>query len=89
MNQTDLIRAVAADADLSQRQAKAAVIATLDTISDTLVDGGEVRLAGFGTFTVRQRAERVLSAPFAKGKVVPAHNAPAFRASPALKEAIK
>ena len=55
MNKNELIAAVAGQAGLSKEQAGAAVDATIDTISSTLKGGGEVRLVGFGNFSVSQR----------------------------------
>ncbi|SVC19806.1 uncharacterized protein METZ01_LOCUS272660, partial [marine metagenome] len=55
VNKNDLIAAVAASAGLSKTDATQAVEGVFNTISGTLSDGGEVRLVGFGTFSVSTR----------------------------------
>ena len=56
MNRNELVDAVAGKADLSKAAANKAVDAVFDSISDALKEGGEVRLVGFGTFSVAARA---------------------------------
>lgn len=58
MNKTDLIDAIASAAELNKKQAKAALEATLDAITNSLKEGESVQLIGFGTFKVNQRAAR-------------------------------
>jgi DNA-binding protein HU-beta len=55
VNKNDLIAAVAASASLSKVDATQAVEGVFNTISTALKDGGEVRLVGFGTFSVSTR----------------------------------
>ena len=56
MNRNELVDAVAGKADLSKSAANKAVDAVFDAIAGALKGGGEVRLVGFGTFSVAQRA---------------------------------
>lgn len=58
MNKTQLINAVANGANVTKAQAKAAVDATLDTITAALKEGDKVSLLGFGTFAVVEKPER-------------------------------
>ena len=58
MNKSDLIDAVAGDADISKASAGRAVDAVLGGIGDALGNGDSVSLVGFGTFSVRHRAAR-------------------------------
>ena len=58
MNKSELIAAVAAKADLSKKDAEAAVKAVIDSVSEALADGDKVALVGFGTFEVKTRAAR-------------------------------
>jgi DNA-binding protein HU-beta len=58
MNKSDLAGRIAEKADLNKTQASAALDATLDSIGDALASGEKVQIAGFGSFTVRQRAAR-------------------------------
>ena len=56
MNRNELVDAVASKTDLRKSDASKAVDAVFDSISDALKGGGEVRLVGFGTFSVASRA---------------------------------
>ena len=56
MNKNELISAVAEKADLTKAQAGEAVDALFDIVSDTLKSGDEVRIIGFGNFSVTERA---------------------------------
>ena len=58
MNKTQLVEAVAAEANLSKKDAEAAVKATFAAIEGALVKGDKVQLIGFGTFETRVRGER-------------------------------
>ena len=55
MNKNELIGAVAESSGLSRSDATKAVEGVFDTITATLAKGGEVRLVGFGTFSVARR----------------------------------
>ena len=59
MNKTELIAAVAEKADLSKKDAEAAVTAAIDAITAALSQQEKVQLVGFGSFEVKTRAERV------------------------------
>jgi nucleoid DNA-binding protein len=54
----ELTRRIAKQADISQKQAQAALEATLGSIREALQGGSEVRLVGFGSFKVRRSAAR-------------------------------
>ena len=58
MNKGDLVNKVAESAGLSKADATTAVNTVLDSVRDTLKDGGKVTLIGFGTFSVSHRAAR-------------------------------
>ena len=53
MNKTELIAAVAEKADLSKKDAEAAITATVDAITEALTQGEKVQLVGFGSFEVK------------------------------------
>ena len=59
MTKKDLIEVVAKKSNLTNKAARDAVQTTLNTIRDSLKRGEKVVLTGFGTFSVRSRAERV------------------------------
>ena len=89
MNKSELITAVAEKAALPKKDAEAAVSAVLDVISDTLADGEEIRLVGFGSFLVKSRKERMGLNPKTKTAVpIPATKVPAFKPGKALKDAV-
>lgn len=90
MNKTELINAVAEKAELSKKDAEAAVTAMIDAITGALVEGEKVQLVGFGAFEVKARAERVGRNPQTKEETItiPASKTPVFKAGKALKDAV-
>lgn len=90
MTKTDLINAVAEKAELTKKDADKAVAAVIDSITETLAKGEKVQLVGFGTFEIRERAERTGRNPRTKeAMTIPASKAPVFKAGKAFKDAIK
>ena len=89
MNKTELIAAVAEKADLSKKDAEAAITATVDAITEALTQGEKVQLVGFGSFEVKTRAARVGRNP-RTGEEIPIAEAklPVFKAGKALKDAV-
>ena len=89
MNKNDLIAKVAAGANLSKSDAGDAVEATLNSITDALKAGEEVRLVGFGTFSVTQRAASEGRNPRTGEKIqIPPSKNPKFKPGKPLKDAI-
>lgn len=89
MNKTELIAAVAEKAELSKKDAEAAVSATIDAITAALSQEEKVQLVGFGSFEVKQRAARIGRNPKTKEAIeIPASRAPVFKPSKSLKEAL-
>ncbi len=90
MNKTELVAAVAAKAAISKKDAEAAVNATIDAIAEALKANDKVALVGFGTFEVRNRAERMGKNPQTGAAIkIAASKVPAFKAGKALKDALK
>ena len=58
MNKSELVEAIAKQADLPKTKAEAALKAFIETTKKTLKKGGEVQLIGFGTFCVAKRSAR-------------------------------
>ena len=56
MNKNDLVAAVADSTGLSKADCTKAVDGVFDAITDSLKAGTEIRLVGFGTFSVSRRA---------------------------------
>ena len=89
MNKTELVAAVAAKAELSKKDAEAAVNAVFDSVKDALAEGDKVSLIGFGTFSVKTRAARTGLNPRTKETIeIPESKVPAFKAGSALKDAV-
>ncbi len=89
MNKTEMIQAVAEQAGISRAVAARALDAVLEAIQESLQKGQDVTLVGFGTFTVRERAEHQGRNPKTKEPlVIPAAKVPAFRAGKTLKDAV-
>ncbi|SFB88396.1 DNA-binding protein HU-beta [Alkalibacterium subtropicum] len=89
-NKAELIEKVASSADLTKKDATAAVEAVFESIKDTLADGEKVQIIGFGNFEVRDRAARKGRNPQTGEEIqIPATKVPAFKAGKALKDAVK
>ncbi|WP_151789988.1 HU family DNA-binding protein [Acinetobacter junii] len=89
MNKSELINHIAASAGISKTQATAALQAVETGVIDTLANGGEVTLVGFGTFKVTDRAARTGRNPKTGKEIqIAASKAPTFKAGKAFKEAI-
>ena len=58
MNKTEFITSVAEKSGLSKTDAKKAVDAFIETVSDEMKTGGKVSLLGFGSFSISERGER-------------------------------
>ena len=90
MNKSELIDAIAAKANLSKKDAKAALEATLEAVSESLKAGDAFQLIGFGTFKVNKRAARIGRNPSTGEEIQIAEaKIPAFVAGKALKDLVK
>ncbi|MEM6463514.1 MAG: DNA-binding protein HupB [Pseudomonadota bacterium] len=89
MNKNELVGAVADKAGMSKADAGSAVEAVFDTITSELKGGGDVRLVGFGNFTVSHREASKGRNPMTGAEVdIPARNVPKFSAGKGLKDAV-
>ena len=89
MNKNELASKVADDTGLSKDDAGKAVDAVLDSITHSLKNGEEVRLLGFGNFSVSRREAREGRNPRTGDTVqIAASNSPKFKAGKALKDAL-
>lgn len=85
MTKTDLVNEIAAKAGLSKVQAKAALDATLESISQALANDDKVQLIGFGTFSVVEKPAREGINPRTKEKItIAARKAVKFKAGAGL-----
>ena len=89
MNKTEFINAVAVEAGLSKKDAKGAVDAVLEVITEALVKKDSVSFIGFGTFATAERAARVAKVPGTDKTVnVPATTVAKFKVGKSLKEVV-
>ncbi len=89
MNKSDLVDAIAADADLSKASAGRALDAAIDAVTSALQKGESVSLVGFGTFSVKARAARTGRNPQTGAEIkIKAANVPSFKAGKGLKDAV-
>ena len=87
MNKSELVAAIADKAELSKKDAEAALKAFTDVVSEELKKGEKIQLVGFGTFEVSERAERTGRNPQTGAEMtIPASKAPKFKAGKALKD---
>lgn len=89
MNKSQLIDRIAAGADISKAAAARAVDSFIAAVTDTLKEGDDVALTGFGTFSARDRAARQGRNPQTGATInIAASKIPAFKAGKTLKDAL-
>jgi len=89
VNKNELIAKIADDTDLSKADATRAVDAVFDTITAQLSVESEVRLVGFGTFSVSHRKATEGRNPRTGEKIqIPASKQPKFKAGKQLKDSV-
>ena len=89
MNKTDLISTVASKSGLKQAEAATAIDGVLSAIKDALKEGNDVRLVGFGTFSVTERSASEGRNPKTGEKIqIPASKQARFKAGKTLKDAL-
>lgn len=89
MKKDELVSAIAEQTGLAKADAKSAVDAFVNVVTEELKKGGKVQLVGFGTFEVAERAAREGINPQTKEAIhIEASRAPKFKAGKALKDAL-
>ncbi len=89
MNKNDLISAVATTSGLTRNDATKAVEGVFDAISEALKKGDEVRLVGFGTFSVAKRKASTGRNPrTGEAMEIKASSQPKFKAGKGLKDSV-
>ncbi|MDO9527698.1 MAG: HU family DNA-binding protein [Syntrophales bacterium] len=87
MTKAELIDKVAEKTDLTKKDAAGAVNAVLETIEEVLKNGDGIALSGFGTFSVKERAERKGRNPqTGEAITIPAAKSAKFKAGKNLKK---
>lgn len=89
MNKSELVNIMAEKSQLSKKDVEKALKAFEETVIEELTKKGEIRLVGFGTFDVIERAEHMGRNPKTKEPMkIPASTAPRFKAGKTLKDAV-
>ena len=89
MNKTELVAAVAEQADISKKDAEKALKAFVDVVTEEMKKGEKVQLVGFGTFEVAERAAREGRNPqTGETMTIAASKNPKFKAGKALKDMV-
>lgn len=89
MKKIELVKAMAEKLGTTQKAAAEQLDAVVDVITEALVKGEEVRITGFGTFSVLERASREGRNPQTGESItINASKAPKFKAGKALKDAV-
>jgi DNA-binding protein HU-beta len=90
MNKSELIDAIAESADITKADAGRALDGFLSAVTGALNKGDSVALVGFGTFSVKERAERKGRNPQTGEEItIKAAKIPAFKAGKSLKDAVQ
>lgn len=90
MNKGELIAGMAEESGVSKADAEKVLNAFLSQVEKALCAGDKVQLTGFGSFEVKERAERTGRNPKTNEPIViPAEKMPVFKAGKVLKDAIK
>lgn len=90
MNKAELVSSVAKASNLTKADAERAVDGVFSSITQSLVKGEEVRLIGFGTFAVAERAATTGRNPRTGAPIaISAKKLPKFRAGKQLKDAVE
>lgn len=89
MNKLDLIAEVAKNTGLTKTDATKATDALLDAVTAALKKGDEVRLVGFGTFSVTSREATTGRNPRTGEEIkIAASKQPKFKAGKVLKDTL-
>jgi len=89
VNKTDLVKAVAQKADMTQKDAEKAINSVFAAIEEALANDDKVQIIGFGTFEVKTREERKGRNPQTGNEItIPASKNPVFKAGKGLKDIV-
>lgn len=89
MNKSELIDAIADASKLTKADSGRALDAFIKAVSEELGKGGSVALVGFGTFAVKERAERKGRNPQTGAEItIQAAKIPSFKAGKTLKDGV-
>lgn len=90
MTKAKIVKEIAAETGVESSVALAVVESFMNTVKNHMIEGECVYLRGFGSFILKQRAEKT-ARNISKNTtlVVPAHNIPAFKPAKSFAEQVK
>ena len=89
MNTKDIIQSVSQKAALTKQATEQLLQCTVDIITDTLREEGDVKIQHFGTLEVRAHQSRTITNPRnGQKKEIPAKKVWTFKANPRMKDAV-
>ena len=90
MTKADIVNAIAMNTGIEKVTVQKTVEALMETVKDSLVDGENVYLRGFGSIVVKKRAEKT-ARNISKNTtmIIPAHNTPSFKPSKEFLDKVK
>ena len=89
MKKNEFVALIAEKSGGSKKDAESYLQYVTDAITEVLEAGDKIALAGFGTFSVSERAARKGHNPSTGAEIdIPARNVPTFKAATALKDAV-
>ena len=89
MNKTELVAAMAEQAELSKKDSEKALKAFIDVVTEELKSGEKIQLVGFGNFEVAERPAREGRNPkTGEAMTIAASKTPKFKAGKALKDEV-
>jgi DNA-binding protein HU-beta len=90
MTKAELVGKIASEGGITKSQAEKAVEGFVSAVSDAMATGDKITLVGFGTFSVRERAQREGRNPGTGEKIsIPASKVVKFKAGKTLSEKVK
>jgi DNA-binding protein HU-beta len=89
MRKQDLVKSVAGKTNMPESQVNSVIQSTFDVIRDSLADGEEVTITGFGSFRISERGAREGRNPQTGERItIPSRKSPSFRPGTQLKRAV-
>lgn len=90
MTKSDIVKQIAEKTGFEKEIVSAVVENFMEQVRSSLIHGENIYLRGFGTFLLKQRAEKVARNIFKNTTIViPAHMVPAFKPSPEFASKVK
>ena len=90
MTKADIIAQITEETGLERLEVQKTVEAFMSTIKSSMTNGQNVYLRGFGSFVVKERAEKIgRNITAQKSIVIPAHNIPTFKPAKVFIEEVK